>query len=194
MRSCLQSTSLKPEQQQHNLVPNDCVPFTMCSLAGSDFTSVLVIVSILGFTVSSFHRSSEMAYWLKLPVATSNDLNSISWIHVVEENQFFKVVLWPLLVHGGMHPTPSVSRVIQETSTSPSPVPVWSGGTPAGDGDNESGWSEYVKIILMVWRNLNINTTQIGRVISHSLNFTFLLRWGIYVVDVCIDFCSEERL
>ena len=73
-----QSTSLKPEQQQHNLVPNDCVPFTMYSLVVSDFTSMLVIVSILGFTVSSFCRASEMTYWLKLLVAKSDDLNSIS--------------------------------------------------------------------------------------------------------------------
>lgn len=53
----------------------------MYSLVVSDFTSVLVIVS--------FHRASEMTYWLKLLVAKSDDLNSISWIHVVEENQFF---------------------------------------------------------------------------------------------------------
>lgn len=89
MRSCLQSTSLKSEQQQHNLLPNDCVSFTMYSLAVSDFTFMLVIVFILGFKVSSFHRASDMAYWLKLPVAKSDDLNSISWVHVVEENQFF---------------------------------------------------------------------------------------------------------
>lgn len=61
----------------------------MYSLAVSDFTSMLVIVFILGFKVSSFHRASDMAYWLKLPVAKSDDLNSISWIHVVEENQIF---------------------------------------------------------------------------------------------------------
>ena len=82
-------------------------------------------------------------------------------------------------MHGGMHPTPSVSRAIQETSTSHSQVPMWLGGTPAGDSDRESRFSEYVKIILMVWRSLNINTIQIGLVISYSLTFLYLLlRWG----------------
>lgn len=61
----------------------------MYSLAVSDFTFMLVIVFILGFKVSSFHRASDMAYWFKLPVAKPDDLNSISWVHVVEENQFF---------------------------------------------------------------------------------------------------------
>jgi hypothetical protein len=66
------------------------VPFTRCNLTISDFSSMLVIVSIWGFKISSSRRVSTMARWLKLLAVKSDDLKSVPWTHMEKgENQFF---------------------------------------------------------------------------------------------------------